>query len=465
MASRFGVLTRISKKVGNWIKPKTVAGSETTAQGMVLAPLGELSSAFFEVSDDRLDVYRDAEEMDDTVDEVAAALDILSDNAVNAEGGAQGAFWLIFKKGAPEVITLIEGTLRQVRWAEKAYAIARDTILYGDSFLQYVVGLKDMRVLRLMYMPPASMRRNEDKAGLLLEGTDPGEAAFEQYNPGTTQRIAWFYPWQIEHMRWNRSGARKYGRSLLRTARTPWKKWQAMEEALVINWLTRAFARLLFILDITNKTPKEAEAYIRAFAKSLTTRQIASGVKGEEQLSVVKDIYIGRTMHRESGRAYPGLTDVKVLDTSSSGFINLSPIEYYQNKVITSLRVPKAHLGLERDVNAKATLQAQDKRFVRVIQRVQSMLSQAIDHTIQLQLALLSIDPDSVEYQIKWPRPSWADMLEESQALKNFVAADEVLLDRGIIDDDYVRKQHLRMPQDEIDDLKPMPTKVDKEDN
>jgi len=423
----------------------------------VTAPLGALPAAFFELSDDRFDVYRDALEMDDTVDEVSAALDTLADNAVNAEDGAASSFWLSYSKGSPEVIKVIEETLKQTRWAEKAYAMARDTLLYGDTFLQNVVELSSLRIVRLMYMPPESMVRNEDVAGLLMEGVEPGEAAFEQYQPGTVRRLAWFYPWQIEHLRWNRSGSAKYGRSLLRTARTPWKKWQAMEEALVINWLTRAFARLLFILDVTNKTPKEAEAYILAFAKSLTTRQIASGVKGEEQLSVVKDIYVGRTMHNIGGRAYPGLTDVKILDTSNSGFLNLNPIEYYQNKVITSLRVPKAHLGLERDINAKATLQAQDKRFVRFIQRVQSLLSEGINHTIQLQLALLEIDPDSVEYVIIWPRPSWADMLEESQALEHFTNADADLLDRGVVDLDYVRTHHVGMSRHEIDNLKPTP--------
>jgi len=448
-----GWLNRLVAKVKKTFRPAVPAPKNTSTSGVTNASVGTLKSAFFNVKSKRAAIYSDAEEMDATVDEVATALDILADNSVNSEDGTRGAFRVIFQKGETPIV---EQVIKRTRWREKAYAIARDTLLYGDTFLQYVID-RDLRIVRLMYMPPKSMIRNEDQFGLLLEGKDEGKAAFEQYQPGTNQRIAWWYPWQIEHIRWNRSGARVYGRSLLYTARTAWKKWQAMEEALVINWLTRAFARLLFILDVTGKTPKEAEAYIKAFARSLTTRNIASGVKGDEALSVVKDIYIGRAMHDMGGRLYPGQTDVKVLDTSNSGFLNLNPIEYYQNKVLTSLRVPKAHLGLERDINAKATLQQQDRRFLRILRRIQAMLSESIDHTIKLQLALLGIDPDSVEYTIMWPTPSWADMLDESAATKNFAEADEKLLAWGLVDSEYVQTKHLGMSAVEIDRIKATP--------
>lgn len=448
--AQLAFVRRATRALRYVFKPGTLDPAKTSTTGMVSAVLGELSMAFFHVSGDRMDVYTDAEEMDDTVDEVSTALDILADNAVNAEDGTQGAFTVVVEGGPSNVNGIIKETLDQVRWREKAFAIARDTLWYGDTFLQNVID-EGLRLVRLMYMPPKSMFRNEDQFGLLLTGTKQGEAAFEQYMPGTTQRIAWWYPWQIEHIRWGRSGGKKYGRSLLHTARTPWKKWQAMEEALVINWLTRAFARLCFTLDVTGKTDAEAEAAIKKFAESLSTREIASGVKGEEELSVVKDIYIGRAMHEIGGRAYPGGTDVKVLDTSNTGFWNLGAIEYYQNKVLTSLRVPKAHLGLERDINAKATLQQQDRHFARTIRRVQSMLSEAIEHTIRLQLALLEVDVSGMDIKILWPSPSWADMLDESSALSNFADADEKLLAMGAIDVKYIRAKQLKMTQAEVD--------------
>lgn len=440
-------IRRLADKIRQAIRPETPAPVTTSAQGSVNATLGALALPFFRVSTERQNVYRDVCEMEDTVDEVSAALDILADNAVNAEDGTQSTFRVVFTQGDDSIAKEV---IKQTRWQEKVFAIARDTLKYGDTFLQYVLD-SNLRIVRIMDMPPASMVRNEDEFGLLMNGTKQGEAAFEQYNPGTSTRIAWWFPWQIEHIRWNRSGKRAYGRSMLFTARTPWKKWQAMEEALVINWLTRAFARLLFILDVTGKSDKEAKAYIKDFANSLTTRQVSSGVKGDEEMSVVKDIYIGRAMHDIGGRAHPGQTDVKVLDTSNTGFLNLRPIEYYQTKVITSLHVPKAHLGLERDINAKATLQQQDRRFVRFIRRIQAVMSEAIAHTIMLQYALYNVDPSTIEFSIIWPSPSWEDLLDESAAVKNFAAADKDLLDQGVVDKEFVQTSHLRMSQADKD--------------
>lgn len=438
---------RLTEKIRQKIRPETPAPVATSASGAVNATLGNMSLPFFKVSTERDEVYNDVVEMEETIDEVATALDVLADNSVNAEDGQQGAFRVVFTKGDD---TIAQETIKQTRWQEKAFPIARDTLLYGDTFLQYVVD-SNLKIVRLMDMPPATMVRNEDQFGLLMNGTAVGEAAFEQYSPGTTQRIAWWYPWQIEHIRWSRSGKRPYGRSLLYTARTAWKKWQAMEEALVINWLTRAFARLLFILDVTGKSEKEAQVYITKFADSLTTRRVSSGVKGEEELSVVKDIYMGRSMHDIGGRAYPGQTDVRVLDTSNTSYLNLRAIEYYQNKVLTSLRVPKAHLGLERDINAKATLTQQDRRFIRVIRRIQSMLSEAIAHTIVIQYVLYDTDPTGLEFSILWPTPSWMELLDESSAVKNFAVADKEFLNQGIIDKEYIQTRHLRMSRTEIE--------------
>ena len=46
-------------------------------------------------------------------------------------------------------------------------------------------------------------------------------------------------------------------------------------------------------------------------------------------------------------------------------------IEYLKNKLLSSLRIPKAFLGFEENVGSKATLAAEDVRFARTIERIQ----------------------------------------------------------------------------------------------
>ena len=224
-----------------------------------------------------------------------------------------------------------------------------------------------------------------------------------------------------------------------------------MEEALVINWITRAFARLLFMLDVTGKTPKEAQASIREFMANLQTRKIAKDVQGVEQLSIVKDICVGRSYHEIGGKAQEGLTDVKVLDTSSTGYMNLAAIDYYRSKILMSLRTPRAYLGLEEDVNAKATLVQEDRRYAKFIMKVQGLLTEGIRETIDLQLALQGVDPTKVQYIVEWPSQGWTDLVEDSEALLNYAKADEILLKLGVIDREYIGTRQIGLSSVEFD--------------
>jgi len=440
---------RVARLVAGDAWPKA---SKTTADGIGAELWSSLAAPFINASTKRLEIYRDMIEMDETVDEVSTSLDILADNAVSAVGGSQESFWIAYHDSdsiPTSIRQLIDEVLQRTLWYEKAYGIARDMLKYGDNFLQYVIDT-DARVIRLMWMPPATMERQEDAQGRLY----PNGEAFVQVQPATRLPIASFYPWQIEHMRWNHTGSAKYGRSIGFTARTSWRKLQAMEEALVINWLTRAFARLLFILDVTDMTEKEATAHIRNFKNQLLTRKIAKGVEGVEQLSVVKDIFIGRAYHEIGGRAQEGLANVKVLDTSSTGFSNLGAIKYYRGKVVMSMRVPPAYLGLEEDINSKATLEQQDRRFARTIQAIQTLLSSAIKHTIDLQLILKGLDPKSIPYYIMWPPTAIGDSVAAAQALHYNAQADKDLVEMGVIDPEYVATRHLNMKQVEWEALK-----------
>jgi len=442
-------MARVNRFLDSPLIPET---QPTSAIGVVEETLNRLSNLFLNISTRRVNVYIDTDEMDETVDEVTSALDILADNAVNSEQGAGQSFVLHYVNVPDALITNIEQMLKRTRWAEKAYSFARQTLKYGDCFVQFVFD-KQFNIVRLMDMPARTMRRNEDEQGLLLNGAKQGKWAFEQWINAGMQFVAGFYPWQVEHLRWNRAGSSKYGTSLLFTARTAWKKLQAMEEALVINWLTRAFARLLFIIDTTGKGPVDAQKAIEDFKRTLKTRQVATDTKGVEQLSVVKDVFIAKGYIESGGRTQPGMTDVKVLDTSNTGFWNLSAIEYYQNKIITSLKVPKAHLGIERDINAKATLQQQDRRFARTVRRVQSMLSLSIQHTINLQLLMWGLDPASVEYKVVWPAPSWEDEQEKSVTTKNYMDAAVIGLKHGIVNHEYIRANWLGMSQKQLKEL------------
>jgi hypothetical protein len=443
-----GFREQIARIIAGGAWPSTPAPGKSTdsSKGVGVPELSYFSDPFFKLSSERVSVYKDVLSMDASVEEVAVGLDMLADNACSS--GDNDLPFQIVTAGSEQadasIIKLVTELMKRTKMTEKLHAITRELLLFGDYFWQYVID-KDLNIVRIMYMPPETMSRNEDMQGLLLNGEEKGSWAYEQTDPGTGTLLAGFKPYEIEHIRWGRSGRSRYGRSLLYTARTSWRKLQAMEEALVINWVTRAFARLLFVLDVTGKSDREAQDAIEEFKRTLNRKQITHGDDRAEQLSVVKDIFVGRSYREVAGKGEVGLTDVRVLDTSSVAYQNMSAIDYYRSKVLMAVRTPKAYLGLEADINAKATLVQEDRRYSRFIRRIQMVIGEAVNHMIWMQLLLTGMEPENINVRIQWPAESWSDIVEDSQAQANFAQADSTYLQMGVVDKEWIAMNHLRM--------------------
>lgn len=451
-----GLRARLARVIAGKEWPTEPAEPEkTTTAGSLSTDFAEWRAAFFIVETERIDIYETLEEMESTMEEVHTALDVLADEAVNPESGAHAPFRMDFEVGytPPKVVRrLMDETLDRVQLEEKAFGIARDLLLYGDNFLQVVID-EGFHVNRLMYMPPKSMIRNEDRLGLLKTGKEEGEWAFEQIEPRTDHVIAGFYPWQIEHLRWNRRGSSKYGRGLYYSARASYRKLRAMEEAVSINWLTRAFARLLFTIDTTGMSPDEAEKAIRNFQFKLKMRQVGSESLAEQKMTVPKDIYMGLGYHQIGGRMYEDRAGVQVLDSSNTGFWNLNPVEYYRDKVVVVGRVPKAYLGLGQDVRTKQTLAQQDRRFARTVRRIQQLLSYLAIRIVDLELLLQGINPLGIPYKPMWPSTAMFDELDRSQALLNFGRASVLFRRLQALDAEYAARSFLHMTPAEWDEM------------
>jgi hypothetical protein len=100
----------------------------------------------------------------------------------------------------------------------------------------------------------------------------------------------------------------------------------------------------------------------------------------------------------------------KVERLQSSGIIGqLSDVEYFQNETVMSTGVPKSYLGLERDVNAKATLTWQDVEFGRSIRSNQREAAWFVRQVCDRQLAALGMLTDEELYTVEFPSISFID--------------------------------------------------------
>ncbi len=397
--------------------------------------LFDWATLFEPSSTKRLNIYNELEDMEDDVADVPNALDLLADEAVYGEGEELPVPIITVSGGGVAARRLLTHLQQRVLTQEALYKAARGCLLRGDKFIQPVVSA-DMLVTRLMTMPARSMYRQETPKGTLKRGNTPGKWAFEQRKKGMTKPLAGFYPWEIVHLRWRNDRERDgglYGKGLFYAARPAWKKLQAMEEALVINWLTRAFARLLFMVDTTGMSDKEALKRVKKVREEVTQLKIAPDLMEQKLMSVVQDIFLGVGYHDfGGGRPEKGLTDVKSVDTASSGFTNLDPVKYYQRDIVRASRVPPVYLGYEEESATRNTLRAMDRRYARTVRLIQGLLTNVVTQVVGLQLVLHGANPATLVVTCKWHEPARADEQDRARTFYAYARGDEIYRKIGL---------------------------------
>lgn len=161
-----------------------------------------------------------------------------------------------------------------------------------------------------------------------------------------------------------------YGTSVLKPARRVWKNLKLLEEALLVYRLTRAPQRYVFYVYTGNMDPKEALNYVNQLRMDIKRRRLVDERTGELRrepgfLSIDDDFWIP---FGEEGRE----TRVDVL-SGASNVSDIADVEYFLSQFFGALRIPKAYMGNEYDVN-RATLVMQDTRFARTIKRLQKFV-------------------------------------------------------------------------------------------
>ncbi len=189
------------------------------------------------LAQERRNIYREYDEMQDDFPEINSAMDIYADNVVATdayttdivsiltEDERVGALFLVVKK--------LLGIDRGMRTR------AREIALGGEHFDEVVYDESGF-MNRWKALPTASMIRNTTEFGIL-----PQEEAYSQVNDAN-QDVINFADWQVVHYRLLRRPDDDYGTGLLFAIRRLSKRLRLAEDALLITRLTRAHKKLVF---------------------------------------------------------------------------------------------------------------------------------------------------------------------------------------------------------------------------
>lgn len=211
------------------------------------------------VSRERLDAYRDYEDMDYD-DLITSVLDALAEDCTQQDFISQRVVWIESENA--DVKDLMTELLDNLKIEERAPKIIRETAKYGDAFYD-MVQMPGEGVLALDYMDPKVVWRHE------VQGILKGWQLTKDLTPRDDEVLP---PWLICHFM--RTTGREqvgatYGDSFIRPARRLYRKYQMVEDAMILYRLRRAPDRDVYYVDVGTAPSQEAPQIVRLWRSML----------------------------------------------------------------------------------------------------------------------------------------------------------------------------------------------------
>jgi len=395
----------------------------------------------------RLAAYTDYDLMDSEQPEVSAALDVIAEFSTQSDDPKSETFTIHSED--EELAKYLNEKVGLLGLDRKVTPTCREIAKYGCAFWEMVAD-ENGEVMDAEPLSATSMRRNEDRYGRLKD------EAFTQVDPQSSQPIAKFASWQIVHGRYDKIHGRIYGSSLLEPGRAVHKKLQMLEEGLVIGRMYRSHMRYIFSIPVDGMSAEAAKIYLNDMRKQLRKKERFNPTTGKLEtqnspINAEEDFYIGVRKEGVAG----GVQAIQ----GQGNLDQIADVEYLQNKLFAVLKVPKALLGFERDVNAKATLTEQDVNFARTLRRMQQVVGDMIHETLRRVMVLDGIDPlTAPAWEVVMPPVSTTDELRQWQTEE--LKANVALIygqKLPIVDKEYIFKTILDLSSEEISRLMSLP--------
>ena len=315
---------------------------------------------------------------------------------------------------------------KMINLNKTAWSLFKSLCIFGDLFLETVINLDNPKegVYKVVPLPPETMYRIETVKGKLIEfqqskeGPDyqsivkgpVQELDSKEVSQGTAIRFA---PSQIIHMRIgdDRKTFYPYGQSLIEPARGPAHSLRLLEDAMVVYRLTRAPERRVFYIDVGQLPPFKAEAFLDRVKDQFRKRKIASNKStGANQVderwqppSQDEDFWLPTRPNSNTRiETLPGAENLGEIDDAI----------YFRNKLLTSLNFPKNYFNNEDPNTTRISLSAQDVKFARMIERLQSNFEDGLLEIAERHLKLRGFPEKSFQdLKIRMTPPSdWREL-------------------------------------------------------
>jgi hypothetical protein len=389
----------------------------------------------------RRELFRDYDAMDnDPI--ISSALDIYADESTlkNEFGDV-----VQIKSKNEKVKEILENLFYDILNIEfNLWSWTRNMVKYGDFFLlqeiQPGVGIINVRPL-----PVYDTERLEN-----TDETNPNYIKFKVNNDPNGKGE--YENYEIVHFRLlSDTNFLPYGKAMIENGRRIWKQVSLMEDAMLIHRIMRAPDKRVFKIDIGNIPPQEVDNYMQRIINKMKKTPFVDKRTGDYNLkyniqNLTEDFFLP-VRGGDSGTQIESLGGLE--------YTAIDDIDYLKNKMFAALKIPKAYLGYDENVNGKATLAAEDVRFARTIERIQRTLVSELTKLAVTHLAAQGIEgSEMVDFELDLVNPSTIYEQEKVNLWSEKVRLVSDISALNMVSKDWTYKNIFNFSDDEIDDQK-----------
>jgi hypothetical protein len=401
---------------------------------------GAQSMAYQQV---RREVFRDYDAMDnDPI--LASALDIYADESTlkNEFGDT-----LMIHSDNERVQDILVNLFYDVLNIEfNLWPWTRNMCKYGDFFL----GLEVAEGKGIVNVTPHSVYNTER-----LERTDPSNPNSVKFkiteDPNGKEEYENF---EIAHFRLLAdTNWLPYGKSMIENGRRLWKQLSLMEDAMLIHRIMRAPEKRVFKIDIGNIPPTEVDNYMQRIINKMKKVPFIDRNTGDYNLkynmqNLTEDFYLP-VRGGDSGTQIDNLSGLE--------YATIEDIDYLKNKLFAALKIPRAYLGYEENVNGKATLAAEDVRFARTIERIQRTVISELSKIAIVHLYAQGItDSEMTNFELQLVNPSTIYEQEKVNLWSEKIRLAQDIQGLNMLSKDWVYENIFKLSEGESDEQRVM---------
>jgi len=189
-----------------------------------------------------------------------------------------------------------------------------------------------------------------------------------------------------------------YGASYLHDSYRSLRQIIMSEDSILLYRLLKHPDRFLHTIDTGTADVIDQNRIVNQWVNNLKRRQHHNPSARlfeyrNNPMTPTEDIYFGKSTGSE--------TSIQQLQGSNNA-MDIHDLEYWINKFFSEVRVPKAFMGFEGDINKAGTLTSQSIRFARAVASLQQVFKRGIRHLLQIHFRVMDDDDDKThDWQVE----------------------------------------------------------------